>query len=324
MTHIDLSFRARFARYTDMTLEAARQVLPKVISNPALLEEVAREHPRKGLTGRDMLKSMEIEHEEYLHAYRVLRTAQTIVIPAAQAEVFKLTAKTYFDGLEYRLPFASVLIQFDQTVPIIMENGMDALSAVLLSQDVITQEGLQHSQALIAQRKSMYDSHLVIPEGLRVGDTINHLLAIFSDMNVRRISWTGGGEREMYERESNEIIVNAWRTIKNLAVGCIGYINCANIYLEKQGGAPDKVNKKRVAKGKTRLDPYYVCKIRGVKYTSTEGAGGRGRGVSFRFDVRGFFRRLPSGKVVWVRPHQRGLQHELYVPKVYEVNKGEV
>jgi hypothetical protein len=38
----------------------------------------------------------------------------------------------------------------------------------------------------------------------------------------------------------------------------------------------------------------------------------------FRYDVRGHFRRLPDGKLTWVRAHQQGLAHELYKPKVYK------
>jgi hypothetical protein len=35
--------------------------------------------------------------------------------------------------------------------------------------------------------------------------------------------------------------------------------------------------------------------------------------------VRAHFRRLPNGKLTWVRAHQRGLAYELYVPSVRKV-----
>ena len=47
------------------------------------------------------------------------------------------------------------------------------------------------------------------------------------------------------------------------------------------------------------------------------GEGGVKHG--FRYDVAGHFRRLSAGRLIWVRPHQRGLAHELYVPSVRKV-----
>ena len=43
------------------------------------------------------------------------------------------------------------------------------------------------------------------------------------------------------------------------------------------------------------------------------------RHVSFRFDVRGHWRNLSDGRTVWIRPHQRGVEHDLYRPKAYKV-----
>jgi hypothetical protein len=105
---------------------------------------------------------------------------------------------------------------------------------------------------------------------------------------------------------------------KNLAIACIGYINCRNIRLVQKGNTDISANRKRAKKGKRILEPYYVCEIQGVRYDSV----GRetGRHVSFRFDVRGFYRRLRSGQTVWVRPHQRGLAHDRYLPKDYKVD----
>lgn len=109
--------------------------------------------------------------------------------------------------------------------------------------------------------------------------------------------------------------------VRKLANACIGYINCDNIYLAQDGIVPDKVNRKRAKQGKTILEPYYVCRIRGVQYDSNGEPTGEGTHHGFRYDVRGHFRKLTSGKTTWVRPHQRGLQNELYIPKTYVVAK---
>lgn len=109
---------------------------------------------------------------------------------------------------------------------------------------------------------------------------------------------------------------------RKLANACIGYINCENIYLQKEGEVPAKVNRKREQQGKKILEPYYVCRIRGVQYDSNGEPTGEGTHHGFRYDVRGHFCKLTSGKTTWVRPHQRGLQNELYIPKTYVVEKG--
>ena len=70
-----------------------------------------------------------------------------------------------------------------------------------------------------------------------------------------------------------------------------------------------------------RLEPYYVCRIRGVQYDSAGNPAGEGSKHGIRYDVRGHFRRMTNGKTTWVRAHQRGLANELYIPKTYVVDK---
>lgn len=107
-------------------------------------------------------------------------------------------------------------------------------------------------------------------------------------------------------------------TLRLLACAIVAYINCENVTIEKGEEVPEKVNRKREKEGKRRIDPYYVVKIRHEK---VEGGGSTGLGTkhSFRYDVRGHFRRMTDGKLAWVRAHQRGLSHEFYVPNVYKV-----
>jgi hypothetical protein len=49
-----------------------------------------------------------------------------------------------------------------------------------------------------------------------------------------------------------------------------------------------------------------------------------GSSHGFRYDVMGHVRCLPSGEFIWVKPHQRGLQHELYIPKISKFEGGKV
>lgn len=115
-----------------------------------------------------------------------------------------------------------------------------------------------------------------------------------------------------------EIKIRNKEIIRLLACAMVAYINCENVTIERQVQASEAVNRKRLAKGKKPLEPFYITRIRGVRYEANEGEQ-VGRHVGFRFDVRGHFRRLDDGRTVWVKPHQRGVHHELYKPKVYEV-----
>jgi len=102
-----------------------------------------------------------------------------------------------------------------------------------------------------------------------------------------------------------------------LAIACVAYINCENITLERQA-ADAKLNRSRTGKGKKPFEDYYLCHLRASR--GEAGAGeGQGGEHGFRYDVRAHFRRLPDGRLTWVRAHQRGVGHELYRPKVYQV-----
>jgi hypothetical protein len=156
-------------------------------------------------------------------------------------------------------------------------------------------------------------------ENLSTG-VANNIYAIYSDMNTTRFGWMAESHGEFIVNYDDGKMSDFYRQIRRICVACIGYINCENVYLEKQGEVPEAVNRKRENKGKSRLEPYYVCRIKGVQHDSHATGTGAKHGV--RYDVRGHFRRLDTGKTIWVRPHQRGLQNELYMPKVYKVEKG--
>ena len=152
--------------------------------------------------------------------------------------------------------------------------------------------------------------------------TQNVLCIVFSDGFLFRYAWQSEFQNEAfvadhYAERANMAHLDEYR---NLAIACIGYINCENIYLQRMGGIPDKVSAKRERKGKSNLEPYYVCRIRGVQYDKVDPTQ-NGAKHSIRYDVRGHFRRLTTGKTTWVRPHQRGIENELYIPKTYLVDR---
>ncbi len=117
---------------------------------------------------------------------------------------------------------------------------------------------------------------------------------------------------------ANTEAVRDKQRIANLGLLCLAYINSPGIEVARVE-PPPAINKRRQREGKMPLEDYYLCRV-GHDRTAAGGAGDpSGRHVSFRFDVRGHFRRLTDGRTVWIRPHQRGVEHEMYKPKAYRV-----
>lgn len=101
----------------------------------------------------------------------------------------------------------------------------------------------------------------------------------------------------------------AFGRLISLAVNCVQYINSINVERIYHPGRPAGGGKSRKKKQKRPLAPYYTLRIKegqAVKVRS-DYASGSGRTVSRPYTVRGHFRRLASGRTVWVRAHVRGV-----------------
>jgi hypothetical protein len=269
---------------------------------------------------------MQTTYVGYLSAIAICKKAQTIIFAAEQAQVFAGISKTYTDSLEYRLPFENVLLHFDAPIP---HSSYDfgsgdrvdgSIISLLLTQTEVTEDSWEktpppaHPSSVIKKMTPKFENGIAI---------VNTVVAIWEDSAITRIGWQSVDHNEFMQNtigefDVHEQITQGWRFIKSLAIACIGYINCENVYLHKEGQVDPAVNRKRERKGKAKLEPYYICRIRGVNYDSE--STGTGAKHGHRYDVRGHFRRLDSGKVTWVRPHQRGVHNELYIPKVYKVD----
>lgn len=269
---------------------------------------------------------------DFSTAYGIVNDSKTIIFSTRQAEVFDEIATRHIDILDYKLPFPDLILQFDVPLlakyPMQRNTGVSAhISGLLLRQITMTQEQIEME---IAHYREDIESLAISDGELEIqpfhpnakGEIVQNVVCIvFSDGYLLRFAWESGvtDEKAMLpdlfaERANVERI-----HYRNLAVACIGYINCENVYLERES-VPERINEKRERKGKSRLEPYYICRIRGVQYDSTDPTG-TGAKHGIRYDVRGHFRRLQTGKTTWIRPHQRGLQNELYVPKTYLVDK---
>ena len=245
---------------------------------------------------------------------RDLKKAQTVIFSSEQVGVFFDISKSYTDSLNYRLPFDFVFLQFTKSMKISFGNEVMQAYGMLLSQYEATEDD---------RSITIVDEGDIKFKDVRLSEIDGPLY--FNSVAVIGVDRTGGmvahqnswfsGEELLFQ----SIDVDKDDMTIPVAIACIGYINCENVYLHRED-VPDKVNRKREAKGKSKLEPYYVCRIRGVNYDGN-GTTGEGSSHGIRYDVRGHFRRLATGKTTWVRAHQRGLANELYVPKTYLVDK---
>lgn len=235
----------------------------------------------------------------------VAREAKVIVFSTDQALALKPALDRFAEDVtEYRLPFPAVMLQFTEPIP------EAALLGSVEQTDDMLRMGVSEDKilALLMGQEEEDGS----------GRIVNSVSAWFATTTVNRVSWREDERAHLRMLQLAGRLTDAERrnkeSIRNLAIACIAYINCENIMLEKQAVA-EKINRKRAREGKRVLEDYYVCRLRPGR---REAEAGEGVGHGFRYDVRGHFRRLPDGKLTWVRAHQRGLAHELYKPKVYK------
>lgn len=247
-----------------------------------------------------------VSRDELINLYAlgsIALAAQTILFSAEQAEVFAELSQAYTETLEYALPFAQVLLEFTEPVTV----GGRPLLGIALSHDEYDRAELEQ----FAARQGW----AIAPTAQPLADhaELHYAIAVYADSFAERIAWRVDNRQILFDDQAG-----AESAIKNLAIACIGYINCENITLAHHP-VDEKVNRKRVAKGKRLLEPYYTCHIRGVQYAPGDSQV-QGSKHAIRYDVRGHFRRSSGGKTAWVRAHQRGLSNELYVPKVYKAD----
>lgn len=250
------------------------------------------------------------DHVDIIATLRALESddAKTIIVPAEQALALLPAAKRFEEHLDFHLPFECCVFQFDQPIP----------------EEKMLHREREEADEVMALVVVQYEG-------------VNSATAWFKSTAVNRVAWDNAPTSdfrfsptafEIMEDESDvllgvsltpaEVKMRNKETLRLLACAIVAYINCENVTIEKGEDVPEKVNRKREKEGKRRIDPYYVVKIRHEK---VESGGGTGTGTkhSFRYDVRGHFRRMADGKLTWVRAHQRGLSHEFYVPNVYKV-----
>mgnify|MGYP000960570859 FL=1 len=234
----------------------------------------------------------------------IARQAQTFIFDTRQIMEFLRAVDRKLAPGDYPPPFDCMVIQFTEPIP----------EGEFLS-------GLRTSGRPNAPNDTVLGLVLAFP-----GEeaTVANVVAWYSSTSINRAAIplagdgsvslnfvVGHGGPDEYARDKQRIA--------NLGLLCLAYIDSPGIEVARVS-TPAAINKRRARDGKKPLEDYYLCRVSHERAAAGAGGEATGRHVTFRFDVRGHFRRLPDGRTVWVRPHQRGVGHELYRPKTYRVD----
>lgn len=254
-------------------------------------------------------------------ARAVARQGKTILFPSQQALALRPALAKFGESVDYRLPFPETIIQFDHPIPehvffeVERQETADpqtlALMASYWNEFGMPPTGWQPSDGdaittLLLHQKQDAD-----------GAWLNQAIAFYVSTAANRVAWSGTDL--LWIDPTLDINANNKTMLRNLAMAIVAYIHCVNMQLVEHA-TPEKVNRKRAAKGKRILQPYYTVEVR-PEYQRTGEAGHAGSGTKHghRYDVRGHFRRLSDGRLTWIGAHQRGLANELYIPATRKV-----
>jgi hypothetical protein len=255
----------------------------------------------------------------------IVGEGKTVLFPSNQALALRPALEALSGSMEYRLPFPHTILQF--TVPIpekdFFEN--EGVRRQEVDEDVAqkaTRFWHEYRMDYIKlQAGSDYVVGLALAQQEIEGKMYHQAVVIFASTAISRVSWTDDSLPVYREEPFSEEIRRNHRMIRALALGCIAYINCINMHLVEHA-VDKKENLRRQAKNKRLLLPYYTVEIRPEYQREGEIDPGHGSKHGHIYDVRGHFRRLSSGSVIWVRPHMRGLANETYIPSVRRIHDG--
>jgi hypothetical protein len=234
---------------------------------------------------------------------------------ADQVRALRPALERFGSSIDYRLPFPDVIFQFDRPIPehefFAVERPHQSDAAYLAEiAEVWRQSGVAPHGWIPETGDAV--SALLLHQHEEQGVVHNQVVAFFLSTALNHVYWKGTDL--VWLPDADRTFENNKRTLRNLALACIAYLNCINLTLVRQS-PPEKVQRRRAKEGKPLLPSYYTIEV-AAAYRHTGEASETGGKHGFRYDVRGHLRRLPDGRLIWVRPHQRGIENEFYVPGV--------
>lgn len=288
--------------------ERNRKVMVELLQTGKLHPGVQMMAERHGFTLDQAMDELIQDATDILVVRTCAEKSQTILFSAEQALYLRPALQRFNDQPFFKLPFDSLILQFDRPID---EKEFFQIEP----QHYTAEKGDKILGIVLARYEGTYNA-----------------IAFFESAEIQRVKWLEddpeflkfvNANSQFNEKEG----IDNKKQLQLLSMAAVFYLNCKNIEIEKVEVDP-KVNRKRVAKGKTPLSDYYACRVVKTHYATTseqeaEEEKRQGSKHSFRYDVKGFFRRVGGGETIWIAPHQRGLTHEIYKPKVYEVKRDE-
>lgn len=266
------------------------------------------------------------EAVDFAVLFMITVSAKTFLFDTEQIKLFMRAIDKKVPPRTVEPPFPSIVVQFTEPIPEgVFTSGSYTWSAYQDNMDrstgdLITGFVVAFPTAYVgASTEAM--AKVVRAEGQ--ADAINVILFYESgELNRAALPMDGDGSAlEKYtEGKATEETKRDKQRICNLAMLVLSYLNSPNIEVQKVEAHPN-IQRRRQKDGKPPIEPYYVSRASKKSYVRlAERSEPSGRHVGFRFDVAGHFRHYKDGKTVWVLPHQRGLEHDRYVPKIYRVD----
>lgn len=199
--------------------------------------------------------------------------------------------------LDYPIPFYNMIIQFSEPIP---EKAF--LSGTYGRAATIAEESYPNDKlaglVIAFPREGQGEAINVV--GFYESTSVNRVTA---SIKTGEVHWTP----LLPDSLSDESRQDKQRLF-NLAILCIAYITNPKVVVEKVE-VDKRINRDRIKHKKRTLDPYYICNWGTTRVEYPEGARNTGKKVSYQFPVIGHVRVLADGKVTFVRPHFRGLEH---------------
>jgi len=248
----------------------------------------------------------------------MLAKSQVIRVSAEQMKVFlEMPLVANQDGRWMHLPFEHIYLQLDAPIPwhnyksehVDAEPDQIIKGIYLGERDVrgIKVEIVDNPNERYPNAERILEAHFMMPENSE--NMLNmHCSSLIINSN-------GSIDHSNYE------IAETQQVVLRFLVHMVNFLSSPSVKLVRC--EPDvALQKARQKRGKEPLPGWYEITYRKVCGDYTKGTVSQKLWEhSFRYDVRGHFKRFDkgrmAGRVLWCPPHQRGLKHDLYKPKVY-------
>ena len=260
-----------------------------------------------GEGGEDSYNKLKMAFNDLIMTAAIAQEAETICMDAlVVVDIFtaSVDAKQRGVDLPFMLPFDNIVFQFG----CIPECSLFEYEGLPFSRDVIegdikALEVLKNDkvEAVVIGKVPNEDNRYLVSAWFS-SFAVN--VAIMNDLG--QVIWMEGAdgiESASEEKKENK------RRLSVLGYGLVGFVNSMNVSL-RHNVPTRRVQNKRRKKGKRPLPVYWQTIIKerssSSRYVDSAGGGWHNR----LHMVRGHWRQLRNGRVVWVHPHMRGFHED--------------